>query len=649
MSEQWDVGRALALSGFFRLLQGAGRACAVPFLPLYLRHLGLPAPLVGAVTGARYLAVGLWALLCARCPKGGGKRRILVACSLLGSAGASLLLTLIPPAHRAAGYRDCSNASQQPGDTGAATTVPSPSTGGYTVLSVSVNTNVKAVSKKKMKTTAAVLLESRKPTATSAALLGPTDTLEEKSRGGEGDVKTNGYLDGPSDWTTSVKAVKWETPEPELPSSYRPPLHGLEKERTHVASSVGNAGESLRTTESSGLTLFKATLSAVGDAYIARNLSDHQKDTQDFSFEAVPSIFQDRENQIFLMVLGAVVVWELLAAAFEWAVDEGLYQYLDFVDSTDRYSKLWVWSYLGASAGACSVALLVDHLNCFLSRTITRLAVHFYGYALLTVLSLFVGLFLPLQAPKKSDHINKTTKALALLGSDGHAILYALTIFLTGSASSAVHNFLFWQMQDRGSSELYMGLSVAVSLLAEILLYSFKGKLLRTCSSSRIVSVSLSLLAVQLLCYSFLWTAWSVLLIQVLSAFSNGALWWVVEGNVDDIATPGMERSLHSLLQGLCYGGGASLGSFAGGFVVQHFGLAVLFRACCVCLVLWLFLFLIVQSKLPRQKKINYSRLLAADSSDMSDTDEENERDWLVKAMKDESFNRNLSQQHGIK
>ncbi|NXU81507.1 MF6LA protein, partial [Oreotrochilus melanogaster] len=139
--------------------------------------------------------------------------------------------------------------------------------------------------------------------------------------------------------------------------------------------------------------------------------------------------------------------------------------------STDRYSKLWVWSYLGASAGACSVALLVDHLNCFLSRTITRLAVHFYGYALLTVLSLFVSLFLPLQAPKKSDHINKTTKALALLGSDGHAILYALTIFLTGSASSAVHNFLFWQMQDRGSSELYMGLSVAVSLLAEILLY----------------------------------------------------------------------------------------------------------------------------------------------------------------------------------
>uniref|UniRef100_A0A8B9NGW0 Major facilitator superfamily domain containing 6 like n=1 Tax=Accipiter nisus TaxID=211598 RepID=A0A8B9NGW0_9AVES len=555
-SPQWDVGRALALSGLFRLLQGAGKACAAPFLTLYLRHLGLPAPLVGVVAGAKHLAAALWAPLCSRCPRGRRKRRLLVAGSLLGSAGASLLLTLIPPAGGDAGYKYC-NASQQPGDRGAATTAAGPGTSSYRVLSASAITNAKAV-------------------------------LEKKGRGvGEGDTKTNGYLVGPSIWTTSVKAVNWETREPEMLSSYRPPLPGLEKEMSNS------------------------------------------------SFKAVQNIFQDREHQIFLMVLGAVVLWELLATSLEWTVDESLYEFLDFVDATDRYGKLWIWNYLGASVGACSIAIFVDQLNCFLSSTITRLAAHFYGYALLITLSLLVSVFFPIHVPKKTDRVNKTTKALALLWSDGRAILYTITVFFTGVAGSAVHNFLFWQMQDRGSSELYMGLSVAVGLLAEILLYFFKGKLLRTFSSSKIVAVSLSLLAVQLLCYSFLWTAWSVLLIQILSAFSSGALWWVVNLTVDDIATPGMERSLHAVLQGLCYGGGASLGSFAGGFVVKHFGLAVLYRACCVCLVLWLFLFLIVQSKLPQQKKINYSRLLAADSSDMSDSDE-NERDWLVKAMKDE-------------
>ncbi|NXJ45660.1 MF6LB protein, partial [Spizaetus tyrannus] len=601
MSEQWDVGRALALSGLFRLLQGAGKACAAPFLTLYLRHLGLPAPLVGVVAGAKHLAAALWAPLCSRCPKGRRKRRLLVAGSLLGSAGASLLLTLIPPAVGDAGYKYC-NASQQPGDRGAATAAAGPGASSYGVLSASAITNAKAVSKETTKTTADVLMASRKPTLT----------------------------------------INWETREPEMLSSYRPPLRGLEKETSSLGPAAvdlaDNAEESRYAIESNELSLFRTTLPAVGDAYVSGNLSDHQKDAQDFSFKAVQNIFQDREHQIFFMVLGAVVLWELLATSLEWTVDDSLYEFLDFVDATDRYGKLWIWNYLGASVGACSIAVFVDQLNCFLSSTITRLAVHFYGYALLITLSLLVSVFIPIHVPKKTDRINKTTKALALLWSDGRAILYTITVFFTGVAGSAVHNFLFWQMQDRGSSELYMGLSVAVGLLAEILLYFFKGKLLRTFSRSKIVAVSLSLLAVQLLCYSFLWTAWSVLLIQILSAFSSGALWWVVNMMVDDIATPGMERSLHAVLQGLCYGGGASLGSFAGGFVVKHFGLAVLYRACCVCLVLWLFLFLIVQSKLPQQKKINYSRLLAADSSDMSDSDE-NERDWLVKAMKDESFN----------
>ncbi|XP_009968569.3 major facilitator superfamily domain-containing protein 6-like [Tyto alba] len=657
MSEQWDVGRALALSGLFRLLQGAGRACAAPFLTLYLRHLGLPAALVGGVAGAKHLAAALWAPFCSRCPKGRRKRRLLIASSLLGSAGASLLLTLIPPADGRAGYKYC-NASQQSGDRAATTVVPALGTSNYSVLSMSAITSAKAVSKETMKTTADVLIASGKPTLTSSAfqgLFGLTDTLEKKGRGvGEADIKTDGYLDGPSGWTTSVKAVNWESGEPEMLASYRPPLHGrgLEKEMSSLGSApiglADNAEESLYGTESNELSLSKTTLPTVGGAYVSGSLSDHQKDAQDDGLEAVQNIFQDRELQIFLMVLGAVVLWELLATSLEWTVDESLYEYLDFIDATDRYGKLWIWSYLGASAGACSIAIFVDQLNCFLSSTITRLAVHFYGYALLIMLSLLVSVFFPIHVPKKTDRVNKTAKALALLWSDGRAILYAFTVFLTGVAGSAVHNFLFWQMQDRGSSELYMGLSVAVGLLAEILLYFFKGKLLRTFSSGTIVAVSLSLLAVQLLCYSFLWTVWSVLLIQILSAFSSGALWWVVNMMVDDIATPGTERSLHALLQGLCYGGGASLGSFAGGFVVKHFGLAVLYRACCVCLVLWLFLFLIVQSKLPRQKKINYSRLLAADSSDMSDSDEENERDWLVKAMKDESFNRSWSQQHGI-
>nr|XP_013808623.1 PREDICTED: major facilitator superfamily domain-containing protein 6-like [Apteryx mantelli mantelli] len=427
---------------------------------------------------------------------------------------------------------------------------------------------------------------------------------------------------------------------------YGPLLPGLEKETSSppalVVDLADGAEKSLPVSENSKFPSFQTHLPTVGGAYVSKNLSGRWKEAQDVSFEIVQNtIFHNREHQIFLMVLGAVVLWELSASPLERTVDESLYEYLDFVDATDRYGKLWIWGYLGASGGACSIAVFVDQLSCFLSSNVSRLAVHFYGYALLITLSLLASVFLPTHFPKKTKHTNKTAKALNLIGGDGRAILSAVTVFLTGAAGSTVQNFLFWQMQDQGSGETYMGLAVAVGLIAELVLYFFKSKLLRTLSSSGVVALSLGCLAAQLLYYSFRWNAWSVLPIQVLSAFSNGALWWAVNLTVDEVATPGMERSLHALLRGLSHGGGAGLGSLAGGFVVATFGLAVLYRACCVCLALWLCLFLIVQSKLPRQKKINYSRLLAADSSDASDSDEEKERDWLVKAMKDDSFSRN--------
>ncbi|XP_010150746.1 PREDICTED: major facilitator superfamily domain-containing protein 6-like [Eurypyga helias] len=639
MSEQRDVGRILALAGRFRLLQGAGRACVTPFLTLYLRHLGLPAPLVGVVAGAKHLAAVLWAPLCSRCPQSRGKRRLLVVTSLLGSVGACLLLTLIPPADGDAGYKYC-NASQQAGDRGAAATAPGP--GSHADLSTSATTNAKGAWKETVKTTGDVLMASRTPAPASAAfqgLAGLRDTPEKKGRGiGDGDAKTNGCNGcsaGPSGSTPSVKAVKWEAGEPGTLAPYRPPLHGLEKERSSLRSAATDLAERKE------MSWFKATLPTAGGADMPGKLPDHWK-------EAVKNLFQDREHRIFLMVLATVVLWELLATSFEQMVDESLYEYLDSVDATDRCGKLWIWSYLGASVGACSIAASVDQLNCFLSGTITRLAVHFYGHAALVTLSLLVSVFFPVHVPKKSNHVNKTAKALALLRSDGQAILYAITLFLTGAAGSAVQNFLFWQMQDRGSRELCMGLTVAAGLLAELLLHCLQGTLLRTFLSSKVVAVSLSLLAVELLSYSFLWAEWAALLVQVLAAFSSSALWRVVNRLGGDTATAGMERPLHAVPQGLCYGGGASVGSFAGGFVVKRFGLAVLYRACSVCLLLWLCLFSIVQSKLPRQKKVHYSCLLAAGCSDRRDSDEDDESLWLVTVMRDESFLRNWSQPHGI-
>ncbi|NWH40669.1 MF6LB protein, partial [Chloropsis hardwickii] len=585
MSERWDVGRALALAALLRLLQGAARGCSAPFLPLYLRLLGLPAPLVGAAAGARLLAA-LAMSLC-RVPRGRA-RPLLLAGSVLGSAGASLALTLIPPAGGSGGSGGCERSLQlgMPGSlpsplpsvlpstplvpvpTAVPGPVPSPGRSSDRGSNPSALTPTGAVPRGAGRAAADVLAAGRKPargSSTSPGLLGTAGALQEHGRGlGEG--------------------------------------------------------------------LFKTALPTAGDAHVSGNLSDPR------DVEAARSISQDREYQVFLMVLGAVVLWELLAASLEQSMDESVYEYLDFVDATDRHGRLWPWGSAGAAAGACGVSVLVDRLDCTLGASIPRLAVHFYGYAVLALLSLTVSLFFPGHVPRKGARAPGLAKALSLLRGHGRALLFAGTLFLVGAASSAGHNFLLWQLQDQGGSELLMGLWVALGPLAELALHPLRAQLLRALPGGRLEVLGLGALAAQLLGYSLLRAPWAALPVQALSGLSSGALGWRLEGTVGDTATPGTERALLALLRALGMAG-AGLGSLGGGFVLQRFGLPVLLRASCLGLGLWLLFFVIVQSRLPRQRKINYSRLLAADSSEMSDSEEENGKDWLVRAMKDESFN----------
>ncbi|KAM3846799.1 major facilitator superfamily domain-containing protein 6-like isoform 1-T1 [Vipera latastei] len=639
-NNQWDVNKALTLASLFHFLYGAGNACAIPFLTLYFRQLGLTAPLVGIIIGLKHLITSLWAPLCSYLAKTHNKRKIFISGSLFCSVGAGLLLTLIPPVNKDIVYKYC-NMSQYPTKQLTTTQVPDINVSHLSAVNGNSFADNKMWSTEPLGMISKGQASTRKPTVTYTSFkIKSTKTPLINKDANDVDINAQQFIDASPGVTSGVSGEE-----------IVPAEQNLEKTTVNVAlketAGIMIMKEKADKNDSRGnsnFTFYAIPLPAAEVSFVLKNLSERRERAQDISSQLLQGTdFLDSEHQVFLMVLGAVVFWELLAGPLEWMVDDSLYEYLDFVDAADRYENLWIWSYLGASLGLCSTAIFVDQLNCFLNTNIPRFAVHFYGYALFMTLTLVVSAFFPIYVSKKTEHVNKTVKALNLIGSDGRTILYAVTIFLTGAIGSTVQNFLFWQMQDQGSHELFMGLSVTIGLMAEILLYIFKGKLLKALSDGGTVALGLGCLAVQLLYYSFLWNSWSVLPIQVFCAFSNGALWWAVYVLTDDIATPGTERSLHLVLQGLSHGCGASLGSFAGGFGVSSFGLAMLYRACSVTLILWLVLFLVVQSKLPRQKRINYSRLLAADSSDMSDSDydEEKERDWLVKAMKDDNFTRN--------
>ncbi|KAG7459337.1 hypothetical protein MATL_G00209620 [Megalops atlanticus] len=588
-NQQWDVSGATALAGVFHFLHSCAGACLLPFLTLYLRQLGLTAAMVGIVMGTKHLIAMVWRPLSSFLAWHYGQRRSVVMASLLCAAGASLILLLIPPGTASQRCNTTCLGAGLPGrppEDAVHLSHPHPGTSASPTVPVSLSPA--------SRTTSALMLNntSADPLSRSGA-----ETHISNQSSSESQISESTQLDVPAS-TGITKEVG-----------------SVSGRNISLTSSPERKGRSLESK-------LEAEPEGAGRYEFLGSLKD-----------------MGGPQQCFLLVLMAVALWEVLAAPLEWAVDDGLFEYLDFVNATDWYGSTHMWGLLGAAGGACGAGLLVSSLQCLIGDCLPRSSAHFFSYALLKGLAIPVAVFLPMYLSRKREPVGRALKALRLAWSNGQAMLCAATAFLGGAAISGVDDFLLWQMHDHGSSELHMGVALAVALLSHALFHLLSSQVARVMSRSAMLSMGTTCLGLQCLCYSFVWSPWSFLPIQVLSGLSSAALWWAVQEQCEGIAKPGMERDVHRVFCALTVELGVVLGSFTGGLVVEHFGTAVLFRASAAALLPWALLIPLVHSRIPHQRKINYSQLLAADASEVSDSESDQERDWLVKAMQDDRSN----------
>ncbi|XP_041718818.1 major facilitator superfamily domain-containing protein 6-like [Coregonus clupeaformis] len=594
-NKQIDIKGALALASTFHFLYSCARACILPFLTLYLRYLGLTPSMTGLLMSTKHLISLVWSPLSSFLSRHYNKRRAVITGSLVCSAGAALVLLLIP-------------------STGVETLTSHCNISHLSVSPTEELSDDVPVFGSVMPTTHTTIVSQ-----SAAHESSPTDTTGDTVSSPVSMSKATTYT--LQQQRSNNVTSQWSQVNVSVASRSK----GGESNGSESHHGASNTSPTVRRSRRSG-----------GQ----EKQQQREKDEAHFQFLGSLKVM-DVQHQLFFMLLIVVSLWELMAAPLEWTVDDGLYEYLDFVDASDRYGSTGVWGLLGAACGVGGAGLLVSHLDCLIGSHTPRSAVHFYSYAALTTLAVPVVAFLPLYLNKKRSRSTGLFKALQLVRGDLRALLCAVTAFLMGLAGSAVDDFLLWQMQDHGSSELHMGISLALAVLSRAAFPLLSGQVSKLLSPGRVLLVGTACLALQCLYYSFLWGPWAALPAQVLSCFSSGALWWAVQMQCEDVATPGMERSLRRVYQALSLDLGAGLGSLAGGFVVHRFGVSVLFRGVVVILLLWCLFLSLLQWKAPRQRRINYSRLLAADTSEVSESESEQERDWLEKAMEDDKSNNN--------
>lgn len=593
-NKQIDVRRALVLARAFTMLCSSARACVLPFLTLYFRQLGLPPAMTGILMGNKHLITLVWRPGASLLSRHYNKRRVVITGSLVCSAVISMILLLIQPADMHMQTRTCNMSGAPVQNLGGAlltTTAVSAITPSETNLKI----NSAFVPQYPVTHPANTLLDTESaPSAISKPLLQSTSDTQPSQ--GITLVVGNHGKSNISDYLTNHVTEPVATPA-----------------RNKIFKLDSGSGE--KTTE--------------------------EKKQKEDSLGFLSNLkAMDSQHQLFFLILITVSLWECASAPLEWTADDGLYEYLDYADASDGYCGT-VWAVLGAACGVGGAGLLVSQLSCVIAGETPRSAVHFYCYAAVATLTLPVAAYLPLYLNKKQDRTNGLLKAVQLVRGSPRALLCAFTILLVGVVGSAVDDFLLWQMQDHGSSELHMGLSQALALLSQAAFPLLAGHVSRLLPPGRLLSIGATSIGLQCLYYSFLWGPWAAFPAQVLSCFGSGAISWAVKVQCEDVATPGAERSMMRLYNAFFLHLGSTLGSFVGGLVVQRFGLPWLFRGAAGALILWSMGLPLLQWNAPHQRRINYSRLLAADASDTSDSESEQERDWLDKAMEDDKSNNN--------
>ncbi|KAJ8345136.1 hypothetical protein SKAU_G00293290 [Synaphobranchus kaupii] len=599
---QWDVKAASAHAGLFHFLYFCGRACLLPFLTLYLRYLGLTAAMTGITMATRCLVTLAWGPVSTLLAKRYDRRRTVVIGSLLCSAGVALLLLLVPPADVDAAGRRCNTSRPW--------------------VSAGTNGDIGPV------------VDLGRPGNVTPPAGSPTRSWPLSLRPGGNSTATSTSVS-----KAPVRASNRTEGSPQVSEGPHRPVSSSNSGEKQVPFSGGKSSHSTSLPE-------RGVRSAVRGS--KQRLEEEEEEAARYEFLGSLKVM-DPQHQLFFLVLMGVALWEGLAAPSERTVDDWLYEYLDFVDAADRHGSARVWGILGASGGAFGVGLLVGGLNCMIGARLPSSAVHFFAYALLMALTVPAAAFLPMYLSRKREPVGQALKALRLVRADPCAMLSAATAFLAGAASSAVSDFLLWQMQDHGSGELHMGLALSTALLSQVIfLILVAPRTTRFLSHGTAMAVGAASLGLQCLYYSFLWSPWSVLPAQALSCLSAGALWRAVEGQCGGVATPGTERWVRGVVRELAAGLGAGLGSLASGFTVERFGVAVLFRGASAVLLLWGLCLPVILSRLPRRRRINYSRLLAAEASEQSESESEPEQesDWLVKAMQEDKSTTKNNNRH---
>jgi len=187
------------------------------------------------------------------------------------------------------------------------------------------------------------------------------------------------------------------------------------------------------------------------------------------------------------------------------------------------------------------------------------------------------GLILKLNLSFKKP-AKKVFKNLCKLICQPHIFMFLVIFFICGAVWGFLESYLFWFLEDLGSTKLTMGISLAVGTVAGIPLTIGSGAIIRRLGNTNVIVVALALYCLRLLGYSIINSPLQSLGFEILKPFGNSLLMIAAMTYAKNNADISNMASLEGVMGALYFGIGKALGSLTGGLAIERIGVRNTFR-----------------------------------------------------------------------
>lgn len=134
---------------------------------------------------------------------------------------------------------------------------------------------------------------------------------------------------------------------------------------------------------------------------------------------------------------------------------------------------------------------------------------------------------------------------VSVLTSDPSVGIFLVVVFCSGLGSGVIDGFLFLRLKSLGGSGLVMGVSRAITCIAEVPCFHISGMLQKKLGTWRLLALTQAAFVIRFAYYSFLTEPWAVLPCEVLHGFTFAIMWSTACTYADEIAPP----HIHSTIQ----------------------------------------------------------------------------------------------------